>query len=46
MKHTSNFKYIRFGVAESVAGDLRINYDSSPKWTALAELELFGTSDN
>ena len=46
MKHTSSFKYIRFGIAESVAGDLRINYSSSPNWTALAELELYGTSDN
>ncbi len=46
MKHTSNFKYIRFGIAESIAGDLRVNYASSPKWVALAELELYGTSDN
>ena len=46
MKHTSSFKYIRFGIAESVAGDLTVNYTSSPKWTALAALELYGTSDN
>ena len=46
MKHASSFKYIRFGIAESVAGDLTVNYSSSPKWTALAELELYGTSDN
>ncbi len=46
MKHTSNFKYIRFGIAESVAGDLTVNYSSSPMWTALAELVLYGTSDN
>ena len=45
MKHGSTFKYIRFGIAESVAGDLRINYNSSPAWTSLAELELFGTTD-
>lgn len=45
MKHTSTFKYIRFGVAESVAGDLRVNYASSPKWTALSELQLFGTAN-
>lgn len=46
MKHTSSFKYIRFGIAESRAGDLTINYNSSPAWTALAELHLYGTSDN
>lgn len=46
MKHTSSFKYIRFGIAESVAGDLTKNYSSSPMWTALAELVLYGTSDN
>ncbi len=46
MKHTSSFKYIRFGIAESVAGDLTVNYASSPMWTALSELVLYGTSDN
>lgn len=45
MKHSSTFKYIRLGIAESVAGDLRINYDSNPRWTALAEIELYGTTD-
>ena len=46
MKHTESFKYIRFGIAESVAGDLTVNYPSSPAWTALSELVLYGTSDN
>lgn len=46
MKHTESFKYIRFGIAESVAGNLMINYSSSPAWTALSELVLYGTSDN
>ena len=45
MKHSSTFKYIRMGIAESVAGDLRLNYASSPKWTALSEIELYGTSE-
>lgn len=46
MKHSSSFKYIRLGIAESVAGNLRVNYASSPAWTALSEIELYGTSDN
>lgn len=45
MKHSSTFKYIRFGIAESVAGNLCINYASSPAWTSLSELELYGTTD-
>ena len=45
MKHSETFKYIRLGIAESVAGDLRINYTSSPKWTSLAEIKLFGTNN-
>ena len=45
MKHTAPFKYIRFGIAESVAGNLRINYDSGPAWTSLAELQLYGTDN-
>ena len=46
MKSATSFKYIRFGIAESVAGDLRVNYASNPKWTALAEIQLYGTSEN
>ena len=45
MKSASTFKYIRFGIAESVAGDLTVNYETSPKWTALSELQLFGTAN-
>lgn len=45
MKHTESFRYIRFGIAESRAGDLTINYPSSPKWTALSELVLYGTDN-
>ena len=45
MKSSTTFKYIRFGIAESVAGDLTVNYSSSPKWTALSELQLFGTAN-
>ena len=43
MKHTSSFKYIRLGIAESVAGDLRV--PSSGAWTALGELQLYGTDN-
>ena len=46
MKHTSSFRYIRMGIAESVAGDLRKSYSSgSQPWTALAEIELYGTDN-
>jgi len=45
MKHSTSFKYIRFGIAESVAGDLTRNYDASPAWTSLAELKLYGTDN-
>nr|MCR5018137.1 discoidin domain-containing protein [Bacteroidales bacterium] len=46
MKHTSSFKYIRFGIAESVAGDLRKKYsEGSQPFTALGELVLYGTSE-
>lgn len=46
MKHTATFRYIRFGIAESVAGDLRQTYTSgSQPWTALSELHLFGTDN-
>ena len=43
MKHSSTFKYIRLGIAESVAGDLRV--PSSGAWTALGELQLYGTDN-
>ena len=46
MKHTSTFRYIRIGIAESVAGDLRQTYTSgSQPWTSLSELELYGTDN-
>ena len=46
MKHTSSFKYIRFGIAESLRGDLRVVYDSGAQpFTYLAELHLFGTNN-
>ena len=46
MKHTSSFKYIRFGIAESLRGDLRVVYDSGAQpFTYLAELHLFGTDN-
>ena len=46
MKHTTSFRYIRMGIAESVAGDLRKTYSSgSQPWTALAEIELYGTDN-
>lgn len=43
MKHSTTFKYIRVGIAESVAGDLRVA--SSGAWTALSELQLYGTDN-
>ncbi len=43
MKHSSTFRYIRFGVAESVAGDLRVS--GTTAFTAVAELQLFGTDN-
>ena len=43
MKHSASFKYIRMGIAESVAGDLRV--PSSGAFTALAEIQLYGTDN-
>lgn len=43
MKHSSTFRYIRFGIAESVAGDLRV--PDSGAWTSVAEIQLFGTDN-
>lgn len=43
MKHSSSFKYIRLGIAESKAGDLRV--PSSGAFTALAEITLKGTDN-
>ena len=44
MTAASSFRYIRFGIAESVAGDLRQTYTSgSQPWTSLSELKLFGS---
>lgn len=43
MKHSSSFSYVRVGVAESVAGDLRV--PGTTAWTAIAELQLFGTDN-
>lgn len=45
MKSDATFKYLRFGIAESVAGDLTVNYPSSPAWTSLSELQLYGTAN-
>lgn len=46
MKHTSTFRYIRLGIAESVAGDLRQTYTSGTQpWTSLGEIELYGTDN-
>ena len=39
----STFGYLRFGIAESKAGDLRV--PSSGAFTAVAELELYGTAN-
>lgn len=43
MKHSSTFKYIRLGIAESKAGDLRV--PASGAYTALAEIRLKGTDN-
>ena len=43
MKHSTTFRYIRFGIAESVAGDLRV--PGTTAFTALAEIQLFGTDN-
>lgn len=40
MKTEENFTYIRFGIAESAAGDLRVN--GVKCYTALSELEISG----
>ena len=46
MKHSATFTYVRFGIAESVAGDLRKVYSSgSQPYTSLSELHLFGTDN-
>lgn len=41
--NSESFTHIRFGIAESVAGDLRSSYSDNQPWTSLAELELYGT---
>lgn len=43
MKHTGSFRYIRLGIAESVAGDLRV--PSSGAYASLAEIQLYGTDN-
>lgn len=44
LKHSTSFKYIRMGIAESASGDLRV--PASGAFTALGELRLYGTADN
>ncbi|MBP5689661.1 MAG: DUF1735 domain-containing protein [Bacteroidales bacterium] len=42
-KSSTSFKYIRLGIADSVAGSLTT--PSSGAWTSLSEIELYGTDN-
>ena len=42
-KSSETFTHIRFGIAESASGDLRV--PSSGAYTALSEIELYGTAN-
>lgn len=43
LRHGSPFRYIRFGIAESAAGDLRV--PDTTAFTAVAEIQIFGTDN-